>query len=85
MNKDQIYELIGRPHFSKASMACANGIMCFTIVKTAKSKNLPIRLFDKHMNAQTFHWLPEGCPRPQAPQREVIVREVVASPKPIRQ
>ncbi len=32
MNKDQIYELIGRPHFN------ANGIMCFTIVKTAKSK-----------------------------------------------
>ena len=43
-------------------------------------------LFDKHMNAQTFHWLPEGCaPRPQEPQREVIIREVVASPKPIRQ
>ena len=41
---------------------------------------------DKHMNAQTFHWLPEGCaPRPQEPQREVIIREVVASPKPIRQ
>ena len=38
------------------------------------------------MNAQTFQWLPEGCaPRPKEPQREVIIREVVASPKPIRQ
>ena len=87
MNIDQIYELIGRPHFNEGLYGVREWNYVFHYREAGEIKTCQYKiLFDKHMSAQTFHWLPEGCaPRPQEPQREVIIREVVASPKPIRQ
>ena len=87
MNKDQIYELIGRPHFNEGLYGVREWDYLFNYRENGEHKTCQYKiLFDSKWNAQSFFWLPEGCgPQPQAPQREVIIREVVASPKAIRQ
>ena len=45
MNKDQLYNLIGRPHFGEGYLACVNGIMCSVIVKAANTKVYNIKFY----------------------------------------
>lgn len=85
MNKDQIYELIGRPHFNEGLYGVREWDYLFNYRENGEHKTCQYKiLFDSKWNAQSFYWLPEGCgPKPQEPQ--VIIREVETSPKSIRQ
>lgn len=62
MAKDELYQLIGRPHFSEAQHAHEwDYIMKFyqadNHVKICQYKVI----FDKDYKAQQFYWLPEDC------------------------
>lgn len=88
MNKDQIYNLIGRPHFQEGLYGVREWDYLFNYRENGEHKTCQYKvLFDKDFNAQSFFWLPEGCgSKPQEPAvREVIVREVVHTPARIRQ
>lgn len=87
MNKDQIYNLIGRPHFQEGLYGVREWDYLFNYRENGEHKTCQYKiLFDKKMNAQSFFWLPEGCgPKEKEPVREVIVREVQTSPQRIRQ
>lgn len=87
MNKDQIYELIGRPHFKEGLYGVHEWDYLFNYRENGEHKTCQYKiLFDKDMNARSFFWLPEGCgPKPKETVREVIVREIETSSKPIRQ
>lgn len=85
MNKDQIYNLIGRPHFQEGLYGVREWDYLFNYRENGEHKTCQYKiLFDKNKNAQSFFWLPEGCgPKPAEP--EVIIREVVNTPAKIRQ
>ena len=87
MNKDQIYELIGRPHFQEGLYGVREWDYVFNYRENGEHKICQYKiLFDKDKNAQSFFWLPEGCGLKEQPAvREVIVREVVQTPARIRQ
>lgn len=62
VTKDQLYDLIGRPHFSEGLGAVREWDYIFhfrtpTGIKTCQYK----AIFDKHVVAQSFHWLPTDC------------------------
>ena len=84
MNKDQIYELIGRPHFQEGLYGVREWDYLFNYRENGEHKTCQYKiLFDKDKNAQSFFWLPEGCgPKKPAPEvvREVIIREVAPAP-----
>lgn len=75
VSKDQLYQLIGFPHFSEGNYAREwDYIMKFDMpdetVKTCQYKVI----FDKQYAAQEFYWSPADCP-PKEP--------VIAPPAPI--
>lgn len=79
MGKDELYQLIGRPHFSETQHAHEwDYIMKFyqpdNSVKICQYKVV----FDKDYKAQQFYWLPADCP-PQ-PEKPVVVAPVVVAP-----
>lgn len=84
MGKDELYQLIGRPHFSEAQHAHEwDYIMKFyqpdNSVKVCQYKVV----FDKNYKAQQFYWLPADCP-PQntpAPTPVVVAAPVIANEK----
>ncbi|SAY51707.1 lipoprotein [Neisseria weaveri] len=81
MNKDEIYNLIGRPHFNEGLYGVREWDYLFNYRENGQHKTCQYKiLFDKNMDAQSFHWLPAGCgPKAKAPVvREVIIREVAA-------
>ena len=82
MNKDQIYNLIGRPHFEEGLYGVREWDYLFNYREDGELKTCQYKiLFDKNQNAQSFYWLPEGCgPKKPEPVREVIVREVAPAP-----
>ncbi|MGJ7493316.1 OmpA family protein [Variovorax sp. ZT4R33] len=62
VTKDQLYDFVGRPHFSEGMGAVREWDYIFhfrtpTGVKTCQYK----AIFDKNVVAQTFHWLPTDC------------------------
>ncbi|TCV87935.1 OmpA family protein [Testudinibacter aquarius] len=62
MNKDQLYYLIGRPHFSEGLFAVREWDYVFNYRQNGEHKICQYKvLFDKDMNAQSFFWKPTGC------------------------
>ncbi|MDQ0570047.1 OOP family OmpA-OmpF porin [Variovorax paradoxus] len=63
MSKDQLYDLLGRPHFREGLANPREWDYIFHFrkagggVTTCQYK----AIFDKNYKAQTFHWLPAGC------------------------
>lgn len=62
MNKDQLYYLIGRPHFTEGLFAVREWDYVFNYRQNGEHKICQYKvLFDKDMNAQSFFWKPTGC------------------------
>ncbi|TNH06500.1 OmpA family protein [Testudinibacter sp. TR-2022] len=62
MNKDQLYYLIGRPHFSEGLFAVREWDYVFNYRQNGEHKICQFKvLFDKNMDAQSFFWKPTGC------------------------
>ena len=63
VTKDQLYDLLGRPHFREGVASPREWDYIFHFrkagggVTTCQYK----AIFDKDYKAQTFHWLPAGC------------------------
>lgn len=90
ISKDELYQLIGRPHFSEANKAREwDYILKFyqpdDSVKTCQYKVI----FDKDYKGQEFYWLPADCAnyaKPQtmvAPAPQIIYRDTPPAPAPI--
>lgn len=63
VSKDQLYELVGRPHFSEGLFGVREWDYVFNFhipggVKTCQYKVI----YDTALRAQSFHWLPADCP-----------------------
>ncbi|RDE66269.1 outer membrane protein assembly factor BamE [Aggregatibacter segnis] len=62
MNKDQLYNLIGRPHFAEGLFAVREWDYVFHYRENGEHKVCQYKvLFDSDMNAQNFYWYPNGC------------------------
>ncbi|URL07478.1 OmpA family protein [Avibacterium sp. 21-595] len=62
MNKDQIYNLIDRPHFAEGLFGVREWDYVFNYRENGEHKICQYKiLFDKDMNAQSFFWYPNGC------------------------
>jgi len=62
MNKDQLYNLIGRPHFSEGLYGVEEWDYAFNYRENGVHKICQYKiLFDKNHNAQSFFWYPNGC------------------------
>ncbi|QGM80726.1 OmpA family protein [Otariodibacter oris] len=62
MNKDQLYYLIGRPHFSEGLYGVREWDYVFNYRENGVHKVCQFKvLFDTNMNAQSFFWYPNGC------------------------
>ena len=62
MNKDQLYNLIGRPHFSEGLYGVEEWDYVFNYRENGVHKICQYKvLFDKNHNAQSFFWYPNGC------------------------
>ena len=62
MNKDQIYNLIGRPHFSEGLYGVREWDFVFNYRENGQHKVCQYKvLFDKNMNVGEQWWLPNGC------------------------
>lgn len=62
MNKDQLYYLIGRPHYSEGLIAVREWDYVFNYRQNGEHKHCQFKvLFDTEMNAQSFFWKPLGC------------------------
>lgn len=61
MNKDQLYYLIGRPHFEEGLYAVREWDYAFNYRENGVHKICQFKIgFDKNMNAQSFFWYPNG-------------------------
>ncbi len=79
--KDELYQLIGRPHFSERQHAKEwNYIMKFyqadNGVKICQYKVI----FDEHYKGQEFYWFPADCP-PKKPEVKAPAPVIVAPAK----
>lgn len=62
MNKDQLYNLIGRPHFGEGLFGVREWDYVFNYRENGEHKVCQYKiLFDSDMNAQNFYWYPNGC------------------------
>lgn len=62
MNKDQLHNLIGRPHFAEGLYGVREWDYAFNYRENGVHKICQYKiLFDKNMNAQSFFWYPNGC------------------------
>ena len=62
MNKDQLYYLIGRPHFDEGLFGVREWDYVFHYRENGEHKICQFKiLFDKNVEAQSFFWLPKGC------------------------
>ncbi len=62
MNKDQLYNLLGRPHFAEGLYGVREWDYAFNYRENGEHKICQYKiLFDKNMNAQSFFWYPNGC------------------------
>lgn len=62
MNKDQLYYLIGRPHFEEGLYGVREWDYAFNYRENGVHKICQFKIgFDKNMNAQSFFWYPNGC------------------------
>ncbi|MDG6894796.1 OmpA family protein [Volucribacter amazonae] len=62
MSKDQIYSLIGRPHFNEGLFDVREWDYVFNFRENGQHKVCQFKiLFDKRMIAQSLLWYPENC------------------------
>ncbi|NEN75527.1 OmpA family protein [Pelistega sp. NLN82] len=62
MNKDQLYNLIGRPHFAEGLYGVREWDYVFHYRENGEHKVCQYKiLFDKNYDAQSFFWYPNGC------------------------
>lgn len=62
MNKDQIRQLIGDPHFTEGLYGVSEWDYVFNYRENGIHKVCQYKvLFDKNHNAQSFFWYPNGC------------------------
>lgn len=62
MNKDQLQNLLGRPHFAEGLYGVSEWDYVFNFNENGQHKICQYKvLFDKNHNAQSFFWHPEGC------------------------
>ena len=62
MNKDQLQNLLGRPHFAEGLYGVQEWDYVFNFNENGQHKICQYKiLFNKHHNAQSFFWNPEGC------------------------
>lgn len=62
MNKEQLYNLIGRPHFAEGLYGVHEWDYVFNYRENGKLKVCQYKvLFDKDMNVGEQWWLPNGC------------------------
>lgn len=62
MNKEQLYELIGRPHFSEGLYGVREWDYAFNYREKGEHKICQFKiLFNSDMKAQSFFWHPNGC------------------------
>lgn len=62
MDKDQLHNLIGRPHFNEGLYGVREWDYAFNYRENGEHKICQFKiLFDKDMNAQQFYWYPNGC------------------------
>lgn len=88
VTKDQLYDLVGRPHFEEGLAGVREWDYVFhfrtpTGVTTCQYK----AIFDTQGLAQTFHWLPAGCGdvlKPVAAGERVVERVVEKPAAPRR-
>lgn len=95
MTKDQLYDLIGRPHFTEGFRVREwDYLFHFHTPGTGPQDVTTCQykvLFDNKKYARSFHWRavdPVGaaCPPPVPKQEpQIIIREVVPTPAKIRQ
>jgi len=87
VTKDQLYDLVGRPHFEEGLAGVREWDYVFHFRTPAGVKTCQYKaIFDTKGLAQTFHWLPAGCGdllKPAAPGERVVER-VVEKPVPPR-
>jgi len=88
MTKDQLYDLLGRPHFAEGMAAVREWDYIFNFhsgggVTTCQYKVI----FDKHYLARSFHWKPESCAGLLAvgSAPTVVERQSVQAAQPARQ
>ncbi len=84
VDKDDIYQLLGRPHFSEGQYAREwDYIMKFYMpdnsVKICQYKVI----FDKQFKAQEFYWSPADCPPPVAEPQVVTQTIIQQMPAPV--
>ena len=61
MTRDQLYALLGRPHFSEGFRVREwDYLFHFKTQEGTTACQFKV-LFDKDRIARTFHWAPEGC------------------------
>lgn len=80
VTKDQLYDFVGRPHFSEGLGAVREWDYIFhfrtpTGIKTCQYK----AIFDKNVVAQSFHWLPADC----ADVLKVAATPMLPAPTPV--
>ena len=84
VDKDDIYQLLGRPHFSEGQFAREwDYIMKFYMpdnsVKICQYKVI----FDKNFKAQEFYWSPADCP-PPVEEPQVVTQTIIQQmPAPV--
>ncbi len=62
MNKDQLYNLIGRPHFAEGLFGIREWDYVFNYRENGEHNVCQYKiLFNSNMNAQNFYWYPNGC------------------------
>ncbi|CAD5546492.1 outer membrane protein assembly factor BamE [Escherichia coli B12:H4] len=62
MNKDQIYQLAGRPHFAEGLFGVREWDYLFNFTGPEGDYSCQYKiLFDRNMDARSFYWKPENC------------------------
>lgn len=62
VSKDQLYYLLGRPHFREGYAGVREWDYLFHFRKDGKVMTCQYKaIFDREYRAQTFHWLPQSC------------------------
>ncbi|EES2292526.1 OmpA family protein [Escherichia coli] len=62
MNKDQIYQLAGRPHFAEGMFGVREWDYLFNFTGPEGDYTCQYKiLFDRNMDARSFYWKPENC------------------------
>lgn len=85
VTKDQLYDLVGRPHFREGLVSVREWDYIFNFRTPAGVKVCQFKaILDKDLLAQSFHWQPADCANllRVAPPVERVVERTVAAPPP---